>query len=186
MRYRRGFSLLELLVVISVILVLAAVLYPVFGSAKEAAKQTKCISNLHQLALAVQMYRTQSGAESEAGDVYAMGLPPQPIHASLPISRQLGQCAGPNRMPLLAPTGFPYWYTVPPPGQMTADGLTWGDYVSKVGDQAILFMDTNHNPAGTSIDATSVTKRVIAACLDGHVVDRVKAGNPWMFIDYWR
>ena len=51
-----GFSLIELLVVIAVIAILAALLFPVFISAKEKARQTKCISNLKQIASAWLMY----------------------------------------------------------------------------------------------------------------------------------
>ncbi|MCE5322242.1 prepilin-type N-terminal cleavage/methylation domain-containing protein [bacterium] len=51
-----GFSLIELLVVIAVIAILAAVLFPVFISAKDKAGQTQCISNLKQIASAWLMY----------------------------------------------------------------------------------------------------------------------------------
>ena len=51
-----GFTLIELLVVIAIIAVLAAILFPVFSKAREKARQTTCVNNLHQLALAVTMY----------------------------------------------------------------------------------------------------------------------------------
>lgn len=54
---KRGFTLIELLVVIAIIAILAAILFPVFSQAKEAAKKTKCISNGHQMGLAIAMYR---------------------------------------------------------------------------------------------------------------------------------
>lgn len=50
-----GFSLVELLVVIAIIIVLAAILFPVLARAKERAKQTTCMSNLHQLALKTEI-----------------------------------------------------------------------------------------------------------------------------------
>ncbi|MEN6371956.1 MAG: prepilin-type N-terminal cleavage/methylation domain-containing protein [Armatimonadota bacterium] len=53
---RRGFTLIELLVVIAIIAVLAAILFPVFQSATEHARQVKCLSNLRQLAVAFQNY----------------------------------------------------------------------------------------------------------------------------------
>jgi len=52
----RGFTLIELLVVIAIIAILAAILFPVFARAKEAAKKTADLSNVKQLSLAVIMY----------------------------------------------------------------------------------------------------------------------------------
>jgi prepilin-type N-terminal cleavage/methylation domain-containing protein len=53
---KRAFTLIELLVVIAIIAILAAILFPVFTKAKEAAKKTHCISNTKQTALAAMMY----------------------------------------------------------------------------------------------------------------------------------
>lgn len=53
---RRGFTLIELLVVIAIIAILAAILFPVFARAREAARATSCRSNLKQLGTAMQMY----------------------------------------------------------------------------------------------------------------------------------
>jgi len=52
----RGFTLIELLVVIAIIAILAAILFPVFAQAREAARKATCQSNLKQLGNAVLMY----------------------------------------------------------------------------------------------------------------------------------
>jgi prepilin-type N-terminal cleavage/methylation domain-containing protein len=52
----RAFTLIELLVVIAIIAILAAILFPVFAQAKEAAKKTACLSNTKQAILSTMLY----------------------------------------------------------------------------------------------------------------------------------
>lgn len=55
-RNRGGFSLSELLVVMGIIAVLSAILYPVFAAARESARVVTCSSNLQQVGVAAGMY----------------------------------------------------------------------------------------------------------------------------------
>ena len=52
----RGFTLIELQVVIAIIAILAALLFPAFGTARAAADSTKCASNLRQIGMEVNAY----------------------------------------------------------------------------------------------------------------------------------
>jgi prepilin-type N-terminal cleavage/methylation domain-containing protein/prepilin-type processing-associated H-X9-DG protein len=53
-----GFTLIELLVVIAIIGILAAMLFPVFARARESARKIQCLSNVKNIALAMNMYLT--------------------------------------------------------------------------------------------------------------------------------
>lgn len=55
-RRREGFTLVELLVVITIIIILAAILFPVFARAREKAQQTKCMNNMKQMGSAIALY----------------------------------------------------------------------------------------------------------------------------------
>lgn len=54
--HRAGFTLVELLVVILIVGVIAAILIPVVGSVRETARKGTCMSNLRQLGVATQLY----------------------------------------------------------------------------------------------------------------------------------
>lgn len=56
MRQRFGFTLVEILVAIGIIAILAAILFPVIGSATRSARTAKCTSNLRQLFIAHKLY----------------------------------------------------------------------------------------------------------------------------------
>lgn len=55
-RRRRAFTLVELLTVIAVIAILAAILFPAFAQARENARRTSCLNNLSQLGKAFTQY----------------------------------------------------------------------------------------------------------------------------------
>lgn len=77
MTYRRAFTLIELLVVIAIIAILAAILFPVFAQAREAARKTQCLSNTKQFGTAVMMY------VQDYDELYPLSLYPANIGGSM-------------------------------------------------------------------------------------------------------
>jgi prepilin-type N-terminal cleavage/methylation domain-containing protein len=59
-KMKRGFSLVEILVAIAILLILAMMLLGVIGSFRSQAKNVTCANNLHQIALAMQNYATDN------------------------------------------------------------------------------------------------------------------------------
>ena len=66
---RHAFTLIELLVVIAIIAILAAILFPVFAQAKEAAKKTATLAQYKQVGTASQIYLT------DYDDLYMLSIP---------------------------------------------------------------------------------------------------------------
>lgn len=59
---RKGFTLIELLVVIAIVAILAALLFPIFVKAREAANTTKCAYHGKQIGIAMLMYLEDNNA----------------------------------------------------------------------------------------------------------------------------
>ena len=53
---RRGFTLIELLVAVGILVIIGAILLPVFQKVRENARASACLSNYHQLGLAIHQY----------------------------------------------------------------------------------------------------------------------------------
>jgi prepilin-type processing-associated H-X9-DG protein/prepilin-type N-terminal cleavage/methylation domain-containing protein len=61
-KFETGFTLIELLVIIAVLAILAALLLPAISRSKSKAQQIQCVSNLHQLGLALQNFVAENHA----------------------------------------------------------------------------------------------------------------------------
>lgn len=80
-KFNKGFTLIELLVVIAIIAILAAILFPVFGKAREKAYAINCISNLKQIRTALFLYANDNNGELPGAP---LGRGGQPVAGQFP------------------------------------------------------------------------------------------------------
>ena len=124
MRNARAFTLIELLVVIAIISILAAILFPVFASARLSARRAACTSNLRQLSMSLQMYRQDNDEFPLLLSGANAGYVKEPRLFLCPNDPKQGQYAGNHRIEgnLFLPGGVSYDYL---PQWLIARQLGW-------------------------------------------------------------
>lgn len=65
---RQGFTLIELLIVVAIIAVLASILVPALGHARQQAHRAMCLANLHTLGQGVQAFTVDHGGYGQVMD----------------------------------------------------------------------------------------------------------------------
>lgn len=161
-----GFTLIELLVVIAIIAILAAILFPVFGRARENARRSSCGSNLKQIGLGILQYSQDSDERYPMYRVgnWVNGKPYGWADATQPYlkSEQLFQCpsektAPPSVDPKPRQPGYSdYVYNVCLGSNPTAaDASGAGISLSTVQSPSLTMMSIdgkpNGSPAGTNV-----------------------------------
>ena len=82
---RRGMTLIELLIVLAIISILTAILFPAIARSREAARTTACLSNLQQLGKAIAIYQTDYDGYYPYGlDPYLRHPPMSPLVFAAP------------------------------------------------------------------------------------------------------
>ena len=165
MRLRIGFTLIELLVVIAIIAVLAAIMFPVFTSAREKGRQATCLNNQRQIITSLHMY-VQDHEETipDAAAVFSLLNEPKELYhcpsaADSPANSYLfnGHLSGYKLARIVDPAG-----TV-----ATGDGRA----PDNVGQFDTDF-DTRHG------------KMIITSFMDGHVEAQLKGHAHLLFRGY--
>jgi len=98
---KKGFTLMEIMVVIAILAVLAAIITPVLISAKKSANETVCAGHLHQLQLAIAIYVSNNDGDGVYGDVAQMGLPYLDTFDELQLPWAVYKCDGTEMHPLI-------------------------------------------------------------------------------------
>jgi prepilin-type N-terminal cleavage/methylation domain-containing protein/prepilin-type processing-associated H-X9-DG protein len=89
-RFSAAFTLIELLVVIGIIAILASLLLPALARSKDKARKISCVSNLHQIGIAITMYADEHDNKLPAAE----RLPTHPTGGLPRIVDVLGRYTG--------------------------------------------------------------------------------------------
>jgi prepilin-type N-terminal cleavage/methylation domain-containing protein/prepilin-type processing-associated H-X9-DG protein len=152
----RAFTLIELLVVIAIIAILAAILFPVFATAREKARQAQCASNLKQIGLGLLQYEADFDEITPIDQTAAGTFAVTPLLMPYVKSTQVFICPdaklppGSNWGPYGQSYGVNDWYwNYNPYGTCGCYGNPWGTPLNKftAPGQTIMFGDANN---GTS------------------------------------
>lgn len=100
----KGFTIIELLTVIGIILVLAGLLMPALGKARRISQRARCASNLHQIGIALHLYANDNDGNFPTRGSWGMDLYPRYIDNEqvfdCPSHSGVGSARTPN-----------YWYS---------------------------------------------------------------------------
>lgn len=150
-----GFTLLELLLVITVVAILAALILPTIENARKRAKQVACINNLKQIYIAFQLFKhdhngeTPAGVSTNDGGVHEFFFGPRGLHedwsnsmyrvfqalSNSLVNPKVLICRADNRVPAnsfaeLSSTNISYYLTscflcLCPSGPTEASDMVW-------------------------------------------------------------
>jgi type II secretory pathway pseudopilin PulG len=145
-----AFSLLELLVTMAIVVLLVGIVFAATPGVREKARQAVCISNLHQIGLAILIYREDIGgsAPTRAMTPEKIGLPPSqraPIALDHYLrSREIWVCSD-DAWPVSrrAPEYSSYTYYWPPLS-LQPDYRNWMVQPVYYGMRLPVFYDRNH------------------------------------------
>ena len=169
MKRSRGFTLLELLVVMGIIGLLAGILLPALAHARRASQTARCLSNLRQIALAVQMYVNDQNGRLPA--LQNRGSTNQPLPALdtvlLPVvggSPAIFACPA-DRQGIFASTGTSYFWN------FTVNGQDIDHLFSIAGGTEVTRVPLVSDKEGFHPDVAS---RVNILYADGHVAREIQ------------
>jgi len=189
--HKQAFTVVELMVVIGIIIIVAAITFPIASSAKESAQRANCRSNLRQLHLATELYRADWAGDARFGSVQEMGLPYKASAADQYVSEKLklkGLSCPQHGKPWEqhAPEHYAYFPMQEPDLTAVEPSNTpfeWSKFSARYGDETILFGDVSHNPVDHPYLNDEFPMYAFGVTLGGALISHRKGGDPYNH--YW-
>ncbi len=170
-----AYTIAELLLAVGVVLLLAALLFPVLVRASQRSKETVCASNLKQIHLAIELYRGVYDGDGRYGSLAEMGMPRslKPLHPEFIDSQDAFKCSAGH-----VPPGFGAYLLLFHSEEMDSQTPRWPDYAKRYLEDAIIIADLNHNWEAGHVMSPYKTRRAAGLHLGGNVRVLRKAGDP--------
>lgn len=181
---RTGITILEVLIVVTIVGLLAAILTPVFARAKDQGQVTASVAKLRQCHVALQLYRDQWDGDDSSGDFFQMGL-----WQGWDMSQQWWDFLGVDRDSLWSPCKRAYegtwmsreWNQI---SYAPSYYSKWAEmngnnvgYLLKYRSRALAFMDTYCTDPPLQQLNPYRTKRFLAILLNGEIVNKRRTGS---------
>lgn len=170
MRQRRALTLLEVVVAVAIIVIVAAIVAPVYGNARHSAKVASASEQLRQIHRLVTLYRADWEV-SVYGSPNSMGMPPptrpEPLQW-LPMHMWRSPC---GTHPMERRHYYDYF-------NVWLDEQRWGQMVQQLGEASPMVIDQHCTDHSLSLTNQFVTHFGLAVRLDGAIARRRKVGLP--------
>lgn len=189
-RKNLGLSLIEILVVVTIILILVAISYPVFMRAKERTGEVVTKSNLHQLWIAMAVYRTEHDGDGYYGHHTLMGLPntwdvDRGFSFGLPQEVWRSGCLNhPNVGDPKYWSGKKGWIHYLVYDDELSYKPKFEEFARRQQEHLIVFQDLNCNDKKILLADPATKKRNIGVALNGTLRTKTSTGVP-TYLDWW-
>lgn len=134
-----AFTLIELLIVIAIIAILAGLLLPVLAKALEAGRSTACLSNLHQIGIALQLYIQENHNRLPLMRDRTMGTNEIPTEALPSVKMVLSNYLG-NARVLRCPSDKTQLY------ELTGSSYSWNSLLNGQDADRLQIFNISFNP----------------------------------------
>lgn len=185
---RQGFSLIELLLVLVIIMLLAALMFPAFSKAREGAIETDTLVRVRNIALATELYRQDHGGYTNIGHPFRDLMTPWGIESlegygirdsSRFCRRDYASFNGHANAMYLQAFG---WFIFPP--SVEEEFSEWVEATQKHSGNVPYLLAACSNPPDHPFHTMLEVTKTHGIFLDGSVRTR-HVSNPVMILDKW-